>query len=293
MKKLYLVVIATTLILSLGLTTKVHAYSVLNDWFGVTLTTGTIHGFENQFTNSWAPTKNVTTAQYAIDNFRYYWDGTAYVQGNAPVGGELYDVEAMYFGNTSTDVYLAIVTSWPPTGHSIAGDLIIPGDIAIGLNGDMYDYGIQVVENITKSGNYVTGFTLGNGKIYDTALGNWFVGNPASDIPGTGDELTNFSGGTYKGLSSHFAYYQYDFASGNDNLQDGGYPTYVLEAVFSRGLLDNPPDGTKVTTAWEMGCRNDWNNGQFVLKGQLLPEPASLSLLGLGVLGLFGLRKKA
>ena len=79
-------------------------------------------------------------------------DGYVYIQ---PASGEDYDLEALYFDDNNTDIFIALVTSVNPRG---TGDMKL-GDIALDINNDgRYEYGV----NTSASGSSTNGTIIEN-----------------------------------------------------------------------------------------------------------------------------------
>jgi len=232
--------------------------SLLNDWFGVSLSVGGM----GYFNNGWAPI--TSTADYFVD------DNWSTHFGRTPHGGELFDIEAIYFDNDADHAYIAVVTSFTvPNGVPYLGSIVKAGDLAMDMGGGALDMGVDVDGN--------------TGRIADTNPGDWYQANSVY-IAETGP--TNFTGGVDLGYGTLNAY--------NYGLVERGKPTYVFELTLDRALIGagaNDPIGL----VWTMGCRNDvvslaadFDDGET----PPVPEPGTLVLLGTGLLGMAGLVKR-
>jgi hypothetical protein len=232
--------------------------SLLGDWFGVSLSVGGT----GSFNNSWAPISS--TADYFVD------DNWSSHFGRTPHGGELFDVEAIYFDNDATHAYIAVVTSFAvPNGVPYLGSTVHAGDLAVNLGGGAHEVGVDVDGN--------------TGRMAATTPGDWYQSNSLF-VAESG--LTNFTGGVELGYATLNAY--------NYGLVERGKPTYVFELTFDRSLIGSS-DGDPIGLEWTMGCRNDVINlaGDFD-GGETppVPEPGTLILLGSGLLGMAGIVRR-
>jgi len=301
--------------------------SLLSDRFGVTLRLGAgqYDTKQNKVTypfdrSSFVPTKNLATVDYVEGDWYGYWklngSSSQTVHGPWVSGGEPYDTEAIYLDNDGQNLYVAIVTSFSsPPGQTVGGTLLVTGDIALdlGLNapagdGFRYDFGVDVNQEVRPIGGGDAasgGSDLGTG-VYRTTNGDWYLGSPSRAV-GAGGERTNFDpndwcfSGSYLGEAA-VEYYLYEFPGG---LEEGGWPTYIIEATIPVALLGvTMTDGMPIGISWSAGCRNDGASGNVLcLTGDwdsppaggagtqaaspgIIPEPTTLLLVGLGPAGL-------
>jgi hypothetical protein len=198
-----------------------------------------------------------------------------------PSGGESYDIEAMYFDDDNSSMYLAIVTSLPPQGvyDSANQKTWKMGDIALdithtdGKTGDSaYEYGIQTLDNGSTKQGYV-------------------LKNPSWDDPDNrqfpSDGPLNCSGGNYEGSAT----IQYLQASQSDN----GVPNYIIEAKIPKSAIGNPSAGQMADLHLTIGCGNDEIELSPVKFNTNVPEFPTVVLPFAAVMGLmliFGRRNK-
>ena len=198
-----------------------------------------------------------TAWQYVGPGYSYY--------------GNQFDTEAIYFDNTATSVFLAVVTGLPIAGATAPGNpWFNTGDIGLDLNNDgIYEYGIDVREYdaVNKKAKLYKNLTLANwDNVYYSAFA---AANPW--------QIKNGGSGIYELID--FVY------SGDQNTH------YVLEAGIPLSALGlNSNSSQNLTVHWTMQCGNDVLN--LPADVNPIPEPGTMMLLGTGLLGLLGIRRK-
>lgn len=262
--------------------------------------------------DSYTPTNHTGTIDYEVDDWFGEWDANGSVEnlnsfdintGTEPVGGEPYDVEAIYFDDDTDNLYIAVVTSFdPPPGYyepRVGDVLIVSGDLALdfGFNDPhmpddfSYDYGVNINHEHRTAGDATSGGTAIGTELYRTANADWYLGTPSGAIESEG-ELTNFDpawtgfSGDYLGAAP-VSYYLYDFGTEEETLCD----TYIVEVTIPRYLLPPLFKGDEIGIARARGCRND--AAHMVVDADVdSPEPATLVLTSLGLCALGWLKRR-
>jgi hypothetical protein len=225
-----------------------------------------------------SPTANYVTE----DNADKSSPANTYV-GPGYTAGNRYDAEAMYFDNSSTRGYIAIISGLP------YNDILYPpGDIGLdvnsgtakimdtnpaGLTGAMspYEYGIQIVYNSAK--NTYSGL-LG---VVDVWKQVYYDGSPQPDYSVAGPWRINDFLGTPISIPLAYGY-------------DPAGQHYVIETSFLLSDLGLVP-GDDLGIHWTMRCGNDVLN--LTANVNPIPEPATMLLIGSGLIGLaVGFRRK-
>lgn len=197
---------------------------------------------------------------------------------NPGYGGHKFDVEAMYSYADSNNLYFAVVTGFP-VGTTYANQRA--GDLAIKFGNGNYAYGVETTGSSSRiKGGLYKVTSWGKGYNY---WGSWgghsgyyggeYVGAP-TEILATDNTWTPY---TNSGLNLN--YY---------GLQDNYH--YVIEGYVPVSYFGSDwTGGNSFTLHWTETCGNDVGE---VTGRVATPEPATMSLLGLGFLGLLGLKRK-
>jgi len=241
--------------------------------------------------SDWIPTSSV--AAYVVED----QTGGLNTYLNPGYGGQAYDAEAMYLAWDARNLYIAIVTGHNPLTPNIftaAGDSYGPGDIAIdfGPNGS-FDYGIELLgTGTTKAGhvyanvNWGLGLWKKNGAwtgYYDpNANRNRAVADPAHPT----SILRGTDVGT--GTVAYTTVGQNNYGIWNKDL----HYFYEVSVPLSAFGADWAP-GNHFDVHWSQNCANDSILvDPPILAAASVPEPGTLALLPLGMLGLIALRRK-
>ncbi len=242
-----------------SLSVSAQAFSTIDgnlaDWGVMPSGSGSTSGSSADFT----PFANI---HYAVED----QTGSLSTYLNPGYGGQRYDAEALYTTWDAQYLYIAIATGLPSNNADYA-----PGDIGLDFDGDgVYEFGMETTGN---NGNTVGG--LYSVSDWGHGLSNWSgVSDPTSILNGTlldiGSLVYTNPGSPMYGLGEY---------AGSDR-------HYIIE---SRIALSNFANwGNDFDLHWTMNCGND----AIDLAVTSLPEPSSGVLIGLGFLGVAGLRRR-
>ena len=229
---------------------------------------------QNGDDNDWTPSTAVVPSanQFVVDD----QTGGRNVYLTPGYGGQDYDAEALYVSKDSNYLYLALITGLSPNTPNTGGNYG-PGDFAIDFGqNSSFEFGIQT-----------TGTDAG--KVYKVSAwdyGLWDVnkqyintsGKPADPAHPTSIKTSTWVG---DGVLSYKNKY---FTNMGVNTLD---KHYVIEAASPLSAFDGYSG--KFDVHWTMNCANDSISADPDLT---IPEPGTLALLPLGLLGLAALRRR-
>lgn len=245
--------------------------SIVNDWLVNMPTSAVSDYFDNNLPSGGNDIDVVTD-----DEAHAGISGQTYLNPGYTAGGNIYDIEALYFDNDATYGYIALVTGQSPTHTWGLGDIGI----------DITDTGANLYDGDTLAAMPTTPYELaidfGSSGASLKSVVDWY--NVYYDLtPAPNHSASNpWAVRTDSGVDKvvDYAWQSYD----------NQIWVYEFRFLLADVGLSGSTEEAAIKLHWTMQCGNDYVNLNADVNP--VPEPATMLLLGFGLVALAGFGRR-
>jgi hypothetical protein len=189
------------------------------------------------------------------------------------IGDWKFEIYGVDVSTIPAGLKFSIYTNYPQNGVTVGSWATFQGDLAIDVNLDgTYEYGFALTNH--------NGYTAGD--LYSVTA--WYISNDYKPSSGSytfnHDQIVTIKNGSYAGDATTWGWTQID------SLGPSVGPDYRIDIVLNPSLFSGLAG--EIGLYWASAtCANDFVEGRTPV-----PEPATMFLLGSGLIGLAGYARK-